>query len=104
MILRVQFRMTARWKQSKEKVNNPQIKKDMNNNRRKQIDDILEQLNPLLLEIESVKDEEQEAYDNLPESMQNGDKGEKMSDAVNNLEYAFDSQTEVIDYLESAKD
>lgn len=76
----------------------------MNKNRRKQIDDILEQLNPLLLEIESVKDEEQEAYDNLPESMQNGDKGEKMSDAVNNLEYAFDSLTEVIDYLESAKD
>lgn len=76
----------------------------MNKNRRKQIDDILEQLNPLLLGIESVKDEEQEAYDNLPESMQNGDKGEKMSDAVNNLEYAFDSLTEVIDYLESAKD
>lgn len=63
----------------------------------------MEQLNPLLLEIESVKDEEQEAYDNLPESMQNGDKGEKMSDAVNNLEYAFDSLTEVIDYLENAK-
>lgn len=76
----------------------------MNKNRRKQIDDILVQLNPLLFEIESVKDEEQEAYDNLPESMQNGDKGEKMSDAVNNLEYAFDSLTEVIDYLESAKD
>lgn len=76
----------------------------MNKNRRKQIDDVLEQLNPLLLEIESVKDEEQEAYDNLPESMQNGDKGEKMADAVNNLEYAFDSLTEVIDYLESAKD
>ena len=76
----------------------------MNKNRRKQIDEILEQLNPLLLEIESVKDEEQEAYDNLPESMQSGDKGEKMSDSVNNLEYAFDSLTEVIDYLESAKE
>lgn len=76
----------------------------MNKSRRKQIDEILEQLNPLLLEIESVKDEEQEAYDNLPESIQNGDKGEKMSDAVNTLEYAFDSLTEVIDYLGNAKD
>lgn len=85
-------------------MNNPQYKIEMNKNRRKQIDDILEQLNPLLLEIESIKDEEQEAYDNLPESMQNRDKGEKMSDAVNNLEYAFDSLTEIIDYLESAKD
>lgn len=76
----------------------------MNKDRRKHINDIVEQLNILLLEIEDVKDEEQEAYDNLPESMQSGEKGEKMSDAVNNLEYAFDSLTEVIDYLGEAKD
>lgn len=76
----------------------------MNKDRRKHINDIVEQLNVLLLEIEEVKDEEQEAYDNLPESMQGGEKGEKMSDAVNNLEYAFDGLAEVIDYLGEAKD
>lgn len=76
----------------------------MNKSRRKHIDDILEQLNYLLLEIEEVKDEEQETYGNLPESLQNGEKGEKMSDAVNNLEFAFDSLTEAIDYLGEAKE
>lgn len=76
----------------------------MNKSRRKHIDDILDQLNSLLLEIEEVKDEEQEAYDNLSESLQNGEKGEKMSDAVNNLEYAFDGLAEVIDYLGEAKE
>lgn len=36
----------------------------MNNNRRKHINDVMEQLNILLTEIEEIKDEEQEAYDN----------------------------------------
>ncbi|RHA57653.1 hypothetical protein DW932_18260 [Bacteroides intestinalis] len=76
----------------------------MNNNRRKHINDVMEQLNILLTEIEEIKDEEQEAYDNLPESLQDGDKGEKMSEAVGNLEYAYDGLTEVLDYLDSAKE
>lgn len=76
----------------------------MNNNRRKHINDVMEQLNILLTEIEEIKDEEQEAYDNLPESLQDGDKGENMSEAVGNLEYAYDGLTEVLDYLDSAKE
>lgn len=40
----------------------------------------------------------------LPESLQDGDKGEKMSEAVGNLEYAYDGLTEVLDYLDSAKE
>lgn len=41
-------------------------------------------------------DEEQEAYDNLPESFQNGERGEQMSGNIESLE-------EVTGYLEDAK-
>lgn len=40
----------------------------MNKSRRKRIQDIKDKLLDLLAEIEEIKDEEQEAYDNLPES------------------------------------
>ena len=41
-------------------------------------------------------DEEQEAYDNLPESFRNGERGEQMSGNIESLE-------EVTGYLEDAK-
>lgn len=41
--------------------------------------------------IEECMDEESEAYDNLPESMQDGAKGDKMQDAIDNLETALDT-------------
>ena len=61
----------------------------MNKDRRKRIQDIRDQLQDLQTEIEEIKDEEQEAYDNLPESLQDGEKGEKMTDAVDNLDSAY---------------
>lgn len=46
----------------------------MNKDRRKKLDEIIEQLEALSPEIEEVKDDEDAAYENLPESMQNGEK------------------------------
>ena len=56
----------------------------------------------LQTEIEEIKDEEQEAYDNLPESLQDGEKGEKMTDAVDNLDSAYSSLEDAIGYLDEA--
>lgn len=39
--------------------------------------------------IETMKDEEQEAFDNMPESLQNGDRGQRMSEIVEQLDQAF---------------
>lgn len=36
--------------------------------------------------LEAVKDEESDAYENLPESIQDGEKGEAMQDAISVLE------------------
>lgn len=49
-----------------------------------------------------IKNEEQEAYDNLPESLQDGDKGIKISEAIDNLDSAYSSIEEVGEYLEEA--
>lgn len=76
----------------------------MNNTRRKAIQSIMNKLEELMEEIEAIKDEEQEAYDNLPESIQNSERGEAMDSAVYNLEDAAENVQLVIDALESAKE
>lgn len=47
--------------------------------------------------VERSLDDEQNAYDNLPEGIQDGDRGEKMENAISKLE-------EAIDLIESAKE
>lgn len=76
----------------------------MNNTRRKAIQNIMDKLEELMEEIEAIKDEEQEAYDNLPESLQNSERGEAMDSAVYNLDDAAENVQLVIDALESAKE
>lgn len=76
----------------------------MNNARRKVIQNIMDQLEKLMEDIEAVKDEEQEAYDNLPESIQNSERGEAMDHAIYNLDDAAENVQIVIDVLEDAKE
>ena len=40
-------------------------------------------------EIDAIRDEEQEAYDALPESLQGGDRGDAMQQAIEALDSAF---------------
>lgn len=74
----------------------------MNKDRCKRIQGIIDQLTDLGTEIEEIQDEEQEAYDNLPESLQEGEKGEIMSDAIDSLDHVFCSIGDVISYLDDA--
>ena len=76
----------------------------MNKDRRKQIDAIIKRLEselaPLIDEIkqdiENVRDDEQEYYDNMPENLQDGEKGERAQSAIDALENAI-SDVEDID-------
>lgn len=59
--------------------------------------------------LETCKDEEREYYDNMPESLQNGDKGQTADAAATNLEEAFDALDEldfddIINKIEEAID
>lgn len=72
----------------------------MNNKRRKLIAEISQQIEALKTrledadalkdEIETVQGEEQEGYDNLPESLQQGERGQTMEQAAEALGEAAD--------------
>jgi hypothetical protein len=49
--------------------------------------------------LESVRDEEQDTFDNMPESLQGGEKGSAMEEAVNNLDEAINSLDETVGTL-----
>lgn len=74
----------------------------MNKQRRNEINDLIEQIQEIQAEIGCLQEEEQEYYDNMPESIQNGERGEKASEAIENLQSAYDSLEEAVDSLESA--
>lgn len=52
-------------------------------------------------EVESLKDEEQEAFDGMPESLQQGDKGQAAEAAVSNLESGNEKLQEIMESLEN---
>lgn len=58
----------------------------MNKDRRKRLEALSDKLAEVIHEISCIKDEENEAYDNLPESLQDGEKGSTMSENVDELE------------------
>lgn len=75
----------------------------MNKKRREAIQDIISSLEELKEQIEEVRDEEQEYYDNMPESLQNGDKGQAADNAIGELQSALDKLDDVITHLNDAK-
>lgn len=74
----------------------------MNKERRNRINKVIEQLEVLKDEIADIGMEEEEAYDNLPEGIQESDRGEAMQEAVDNLEMAGDTFDDIIEYLNEA--
>lgn len=50
----------------------------MNKERRKRLEDLMGQLSTIKDEIEELRDAEQDAFDNMPESLQAGERGEQM--------------------------
>lgn len=76
----------------------------MNNKRRKKIEEIVSQLMDLQSEIESLRDEEQEVVDNMPENLQGSERYEAAENAAGNLDNACCSMEELIDYLNEASE
>lgn len=81
----------------------------MNNERRKIIAEIASKIRDCLGPIEELKDaldapksEEEEYHDNMPESLQQGEKGEKSQAAFDAMEEADNNLQEALDALENA--
>ena len=71
----------------------------MNKARREAISKVLDKLNEIGLDLSQVRDEEQEAYDNMPESLQNSEKGNMMEENIDVLDSAIYSLEEIYDQL-----
>lgn len=72
----------------------------MNKTRRKVIEEVIDQLGTLKEQIESVGEEENEAYDNLPEGIQYSERGEAMSDNASDLEQAASDLDDIMSTLQ----
>ena len=73
---------------------------DMNNKRRKAIEDIAKKISQLQRELTEIASDEQTAFDNLPESIQESEKGEKMIeniDEINDIVYELDNLYDRLD-------
>ena len=78
----------------------------MNNERRKQLKAIAKQLGTIAdnledqqILLEQVYDDESEAFDNMPESLQESDRGIEMEEGIGTLEEQKDGLANMVDDL-----
>lgn len=74
----------------------------MNNNDRKKIQEWIDTLDQIREDVETMQNGEQDKLDNMPEGLQESERGEKMQEGIDNLESAIDSLRDAIDYLNDA--
>jgi hypothetical protein len=73
----------------------------MNKQRRKQIEKATALMQEALEILETVKDEEQDAFDNMPEGLQGSEKGELMEEIIGYLEDTYSDLENAIGNLEN---
>lgn len=76
----------------------------MNAQRRKQLAEAVAKLEEARTLIEIVRDEEQDAFDNMPEGLQTGERGEKMESAISRMEDVLNDLESAVDGLNEASE
>lgn len=71
----------------------------MNNTRRKQIKEIHDSIEQFCRDLEDLSIEERECYDNLPEGIQDSERGQLLEAHADAIEYAYGDLEEVRDAL-----
>ncbi len=71
----------------------------MNASRRKALLKLAEKVGDIRAELEAARDHEQEYYDNMPESLQAGERGDRAQVSIDALESAAQSLEEVENYI-----
>lgn len=74
----------------------------MNKDRRKQLADAKDSLDEIIASLNDIRDEEQDAYDNMPESLQSSDNGSRMTDAIDAIDEAISSVEEAQQHIDEA--
>ena len=73
----------------------------MNKERRKQISAVIGRLSDCAGDFESIKDEEDESRENIPENLQSGDRYSESEECSGALEDAASGIQEIIDNIEN---
>lgn len=68
----------------------------MNKQRRKELDHIHEILLEMSERLQWVADEEQEAFDNLPEGLQQSERGQTMEETATNLQEWAETLSDIV--------
>lgn len=71
----------------------------MNKQRRKEISECIKELEILNDKLIDIKDDEQMAFDSLPENLQGSMKGEEMEESIEYMENALEYIDNVLDEL-----
>jgi len=75
----------------------------MNKQRRDLLSSLLDQLESINQQLQTdLIEAEQAAFDNLPESFQDSEKGQRMTEIIDTLETASSSIQEAVDSIEEA--
>lgn len=74
----------------------------MNDSRRNRTEDVRAAIDNWVGEIEALASEEQEAFDNMPENLQESERGESMEQSADCLQGAVGAAQELVDYLQAA--
>ena len=77
----------------------------MNKARRKWLENIIDKLDDIKSEIESIREEEQESYDNIPENLNDSEMATTMEENIDNLDevlsnledYIIDGLNEILE-------
>ncbi|SBV91243.1 conserved hypothetical protein [uncultured Alphaproteobacteria bacterium] len=75
----------------------------MNKDRRSRLSEIREQLSTLAEAIQDICAEEQEAFDNLPDSFQGRERGDAMQTAIDSMENAASGVEDAIGELQNVE-
>lgn len=74
----------------------------MNKQRRKALAEVQEALTVVQDALETLKSEEEDYYDNMPESIQDGMRGEVAQEAINALDDALSNISDAAEYIGAA--
>lgn len=73
----------------------------MNAKVRKEIAKYIASLNDIKDNIESMKDDEEMKYDNMPDGLQDSERADEMLEAIDNLDSAISAIEEAVEYIEN---
>lgn len=76
----------------------------MNKDRRNRLSGVIDTITDAISELEEIRDEEQDALDSLPESLQYSSKGEMMQECIDDMESVMSDMENVQESIQEIID